>query len=113
MSPHVKHLSLWKQKLLDGEEAWEERLGQLRAGERHVQEEGGPWQMRHPREKRGVADKGRQRPLSLAVRGFYGGFSPPAGEAMAPHSSTLAWKIPWTEEPGGLQSMGSLRVGHD
>ena len=33
--------------------------------------------------------------------------------AMATHSSTLAWKIPWTEEPGGLQSMGSLRVGHD
>ena len=33
--------------------------------------------------------------------------------AMAPHSSTLAWKIPWTEEPGRLQSMGSLRVGHD
>ena len=34
-------------------------------------------------------------------------------KAMAPHSSTLAWKIPWTEEPGGLQSMESLRVGHD
>ena len=33
-------------------------------------------------------------------------------KAMAPHSSTLAWKIPWTEEPGRLQSMGSLRVGH-
>ena len=32
---------------------------------------------------------------------------------MAPHSSTLAWKIPWAEEPGGLQSMGSLRVRHD
>ena len=32
---------------------------------------------------------------------------------MAPHSSTLAWKIPWTEEPGGPQSMGSLRVGQD
>ena len=32
---------------------------------------------------------------------------------MAPHSSTLARRIPWTEEPGGLQSMGSLRVGHD
>ena len=31
-------------------------------------------------------------------------------KAMAPHSSTLAWKTPWTEEPGGLQSMGSLRV---
>ena len=34
-------------------------------------------------------------------------------KAMAPHSSTLAWKIPWTEEPGGLQSMGSLGVGHN
>ena len=34
-------------------------------------------------------------------------------KAMALHSSTLAWKIPWLEEPGGLQSMGSLRVGHD
>ena len=33
-------------------------------------------------------------------------------KAMAPHSSTLAWKIPWMEEPGRLQSMGSLRVGH-
>ena len=32
---------------------------------------------------------------------------------MAPHSSTLAWRIPWMEEPGRLQSMGSLRVGHD
>ena len=31
----------------------------------------------------------------------------------APHSSSLAWKIPWMEEPGGLQSMGSLRVGYD
>ena len=36
-----------------------------------------------------------------------------AEKAMAPLSSTLAWKIPWTEEPGRLQSMGSLRVGHD
>ena len=34
-------------------------------------------------------------------------------KAVAPHSSTLAWKIPWMEEPGGLQSMGSIRVGHD
>ena len=34
-------------------------------------------------------------------------------KAMAPHSSTLAWKIPWTEGPSGLQSMGSLGVGHD
>ena len=34
-------------------------------------------------------------------------------KAMATHSSTLAWKLPWTEEPGRLQSMGSLRVGHN
>ena len=34
-------------------------------------------------------------------------------KAMAPNSSTLAWKIPWMEEPGRLQSMGSLGVGHD
>ena len=34
-------------------------------------------------------------------------------KAMAPHSSTLAWRIPWMEKPGGLQSMGSLGVGRD
>ena len=34
-------------------------------------------------------------------------------KVMAPHSSTLAWKIPWAEEPGGLPSVGSHRVGHD
>ena len=34
-------------------------------------------------------------------------------KVMATHSSILAWKIPWTEEPGGLQSMGSQRVGHN
>ena len=37
----------------------------------------------------------------------------PLEKAMATHSSILAWKIPWTEEPGGLQSMGLQRVGHD
>ena len=37
----------------------------------------------------------------------------PPEEEMAAHSSILAWKIPWTEKPGGLQSMGSYRVGHD
>ena len=56
------------------------------------------------------------------IAGSYGGFIPsflknlhtifPEKE-MATHSSTLAWKIPWTEEAGGLQSMESLRVGHD
>ena len=37
----------------------------------------------------------------------------PLEKEMATHSSTLAWKIPWMEEPGRLQSMGSQRVGHD
>ena len=37
----------------------------------------------------------------------------PLEKGIASHSSILAWRIPWTEEPGGLQSMGSQRVGHD
>ena len=41
------------------------------------------------------------------------GWKDPLEKEMATHSSTLAWKIPWTEEPGRLQSMGSQRVGHD
>ena len=45
--------------------------------------------------------------------GLYGLTQMQTEKAMAPHSSTLAWKIPWTEEPGGLQFMGSLRVRHD
>ena len=41
------------------------------------------------------------------------GWEDPLEKDMATHSSTLTWKIPWTEEPGRLQSMGSQRVGHD
>ena len=41
------------------------------------------------------------------------GLEDPLEEEIATHSSILAWKIPWTEEPGGLQSTGSQRVGHD
>ena len=41
------------------------------------------------------------------------GWEDPLEEERATHSSTLAWKIPWMEEPGGLQSLGSQRVGHD
>ena len=41
------------------------------------------------------------------------GWEDPLEKRMATHSSILAWGIPWTEEPGGLQSMGSQRVGHD
>ena len=41
------------------------------------------------------------------------GWEYPLEKEMATHSSILAWRTPWTEEPGGLQSMGSQRVGHD
>ena len=60
--------------------------------------------------------------LSGGIAGSYGRFIPMflrnlhtvfPEKAMVPHSSTLAWKIPWTEEPGRLQSMGSQRVGHN
>ena len=59
--------------------------------------------------------------LSAGLRELWAGASLLEGGAgslhcclcMAPYSSTLAWKIPWMEEPGGLQSMGSRRVGHD
>ena len=47
------------------------------------------------------------------IQGNTGVYVTHAEKAMAPHSSTLAWKIPWMEEPGRLQSMGSRRVGHD
>ena len=51
--------------------------------------------------------------ISLAETWFEGKQRSVLEKAMAPHFSTLAWKIPWMEEPGRLQSMGSLRVGHD
>ena len=41
------------------------------------------------------------------------GWEDPLEKRMATHSSILSWRIPWTEEPGGLQSIGSQRVGHD
>ena len=41
------------------------------------------------------------------------GWEDPLDKGMATHLSILAWRIPWTEEPGGLQSMGSQRVGHN
>ena len=47
------------------------------------------------------------------VTEYYILFSSIEEKFMAPHTSTLAWKIPWMEKPGRLQSMGSLRVGHD
>ena len=52
-----------------------------------------------------------QEPQEMWVRSL--GQEDPLEEGMATHSSILAWRIPWTEEPGGLQSIGSQRVGHD
>jgi len=49
--------------------------------------------------------------LETVVRSL--GWEDPLEKEIATHSSTLAWKIPWTEEPGRLQSMGLQRVGHD
>ena len=51
--------------------------------------------------------------LTLLIKIFVGVYYCLSEKTMAPHSSTLAWKIPWTEEPGRLQSMGLLGVGHD
>ena len=62
---------------------------------------------------------GKTRDLFKKIRDTKGTFHAKMGtkkdknSTMAPHSSTLAWKIPWTEELGRLQSMGSQRVGHD
>ena len=51
--------------------------------------------------------------LKTGLENFEYYFISVSEKAMAPHFSTLAWKIPWMEEPGGLQSMGLRRVGHD
>ena len=51
--------------------------------------------------------------LQIDIESLFGGSSRGMEKAMATHSSTLAWKIPWAEEPGRLQSMGSRRVGHN
>ena len=60
-----------------------------------------------------VAQKVKRLPAMWETQVQSLGQEDPLEKAMATHSSTLAWKIPWMEEPGGLQSMGSLRVGHD
>ena len=52
-----------------------------------------------------------QEPPEMGAQSL--GREDPLEEGMATHSSILAWRIPWTEEPGGLQSTGSQRVGHD
>ena len=51
-------------------------------------------------------------PASAGDAGLIPGREDPLEKEMATHSSILAWEVTWTEEPGGLQSMGSQRVGH-
>ena len=56
---------------------------------------------------------GKRLPAVQETRFRFLGCEDPLEKEMTTHSSTLAWKIPWTEEPGRLQSMGSQRIGHD
>ena len=60
-----------------------------------------------------VAQMVKRLPAMREIRVRFLGREDPLEKEMAIHSSTLAWKIPWTEEPGRLRSMGSQRVGHD
>ena len=60
-----------------------------------------------------VAEMVKRLPAMWETRVQSLGWEDPLQKEMATHSSTLAWKIPWTEEPGRLQSMGSQRVRHD
>ena len=56
---------------------------------------------------------GKASAYNVADLGSIHGWEDPLEKEMATHSSTLAWRIPWMEEPGGLKSMASQRVGHD
>ena len=60
-----------------------------------------------------VAQRVKASAYNAGNPGSIPGWEDPLQKEMATHSSTLAWKIPWTEKPGRLQSMGSQRVGHD
>ena len=56
---------------------------------------------------------GKESACNVGDQGSIPNWEDPLEKKMATHSSILAWRIPWTEELGGLQSMGSQRVGHD
>ena len=60
-----------------------------------------------------VAQMVKRLPAVRETRVLSLGWDEPLEKEMATHSSTLAWKVPWTEEPGMLQSIGTQRVGHD
>ena len=61
--------------------------------------------------EQGISTLLKHRKMETQIR--FLGQEDPLEKEMATHSSTLAWRIPWTEEPGGLQSVGSQRVGHE
>ena len=67
----------------------------------------------HPNRASLVAQMVKRLPTMRETQARSLGREDPLEKEMATHSSTLAWKIPWTEELGRLQSMGSQRVGHD
>ena len=73
-------------------------------------------ELQHEQQRKPIYQNRKRRPSSFSfppaplLTMFY---MAPVEKAMAPHSSIPAWKILWTEEPSGLQSMGLLRVGHD
>ena len=60
-----------------------------------------------------MAQTGKRLPTTWETQVLSLGGEDPLEKEMATHSSILAWRIPWMEEPGGLQSTGSQRVGHD
>ena len=66
--------------------------------------------VKRDKERHYIMIKGSTQEEDITIINIY---APNTEKAMAPHSSTLAWKIPWMEEPGRLQSMWSLRIGHD
>ena len=78
----------------------------------HLEREKGLWGVGGLKETAYLVDLQREKVNKIWHLTFPGTQSS-LEKAMATHSSTLAWKIPWTEDPGRLQSMGSLRVGHD
>ena len=86
----------------------------LETQEKEVNEVSSSQSLLAPRRSLDVGSKHVGIRLSMQETGVQSlGREDPLEKEMATHSSILAWRIPWTEEPGGLQSTGSQRVGHD
>ena len=72
-----------------------------------------PIKLHHPLQKSKGGSDGKASACNAGDLGSIPVSGRPPGEGMTTHSSIFAWRNPWTEEPGGLQSVGSQRVGHD